>query len=161
MEKSQPTIWNEPRCYVVTEFPARCWYCWYKGYYFNYCFMVRDSSVGIMTRYVLDGPGIESWRVQVFLFHPERPWAPYSLLYNGQRVSFPGIKHPWRGVEHSPPYSVEFKERVDLRPYSPSGWTLPLQTASGFYKYKWEFLRYDWWKEMRKLDFHGSYRPYW
>ena len=50
----------------------------------------RDSSVGIASRYGLDGPGIESrWGgVEIFRI---RPWGPPSLLYNGYRV-FPGVK---------------------------------------------------------------------
>ena len=31
------------------------------------------------------------------------PPPPPSFLYNGYRVSFPGVKRPWRGVNH-PPY---------------------------------------------------------
>jgi hypothetical protein len=51
-----------------------------------------DSSVGIATRYGLDGPGIESqWGGGIFRSRPERPWGPPSLLYNGYRV-FPGGK---------------------------------------------------------------------
>ena len=51
----------------------------------------RDSSVGIATRYGLDGPGIESrWRRD--FPHPSRPaLGPPSLLYNGYRV-FPAGK---------------------------------------------------------------------
>jgi len=55
----------------------------------------RDSSVGIATRYGLDGPGIESrgWGGgEIFRTRPDRPWEPSSLLYNGYRVSFPGGK---------------------------------------------------------------------
>jgi hypothetical protein len=51
----------------------------------------RDSSVGIATRYVLEGPGIESRWVQIFLTYPDRLRGPPSLLYNGYRV-FPGGK---------------------------------------------------------------------
>ena len=53
--------------------------------------MGRDSSVGIATRYGLDGPWIEPWWGREFP-HPSRPalW-PTSLLYNGYRV-FPGSK---------------------------------------------------------------------
>jgi len=51
----------------------------------------RDSSVGIATRYGLDGPGIESWWGKIFRTCPDRPWDPPSLLYNGYRV-FPGGK---------------------------------------------------------------------
>ena len=32
----------------------------------------RDSSVGIATRYGLDGPGIESWWGR-YILHPSRP----------------------------------------------------------------------------------------
>jgi hypothetical protein len=47
-----------------------------------------DSSVGIATRYGLDGPGIESrWGRDC----PDRPWGPPSLLYNG-RLVFSGGK---------------------------------------------------------------------
>ena len=51
--------------------------------------MGRDSSVGIATRYRLDGPGIESrWGGggEIFRIRPDRPWGPPSLLYNGYRV---------------------------------------------------------------------------
>ena len=51
----------------------------------------QDSSVGIATRYGLDGPGIESrWR-WVFYNRLDRPWGTPNLLYNGYRV-FPGGK---------------------------------------------------------------------
>ena len=54
--------------------------------------MGRDSSVGIATRYGMDGPGIESRWGRDFP-HPSRPalGGPPSLLYNGYRV-FPGGK---------------------------------------------------------------------
>ena len=32
--------------------------------------------------------------------------------------SFPGVKLPGRGVNHPPPFSVEFKERVELYLYT-------------------------------------------
>jgi hypothetical protein len=46
----------------------------------------RDSSVGIATRYGLDGPGIESLWGEIFRTLPDRPWGPPNLLYNGYRV---------------------------------------------------------------------------
>ena len=52
----------------------------------------RDSSVGVATRYGLNGPGMESrLRGDIFRTRPDRPWGPPSLLYNGYRV-FPGGK---------------------------------------------------------------------
>jgi hypothetical protein len=49
------------------------------------------SSVGIAPDYGLDGPGIESRWGAIFRTHPDRPWGPPSLLYNGYRV-LPGGK---------------------------------------------------------------------
>ena len=92
-----------------------------------------DSSVGIATRYKLEGPGIESpWGGEIFSTCPHRPWGPPSLLYNGYLV-FPGGKAA--GVWRWPPTpsSAKVKEEVELHLYSLSGpswpvlgWTLPL-----------------------------------
>ena len=62
----------------------------------------RDSSVCIATRYELDGPGIESRWGRIFRTLSDRSWGPLSLLYNGYRVSFPGVKRSGRGVNHPP-----------------------------------------------------------
>ena len=59
----------------------------------------RDGAVGIATRYGLDGPRIESrWGARFFHTPPDRPCGPPSLLYNGYRVSLPGVKRLGRGV---------------------------------------------------------------
>jgi hypothetical protein len=91
------------------------------------CFVGRDSSVGIATRYGLHGPGIES-RCGRDFSHSFRPalGPTQSLLYNGYRVSFPGVKRPGRGVDHRPSYSARVKERVGLYLYSPSGPSWPV-----------------------------------
>ena len=58
---------------------------------YDMCKMGRDSSVGIVTRYGLDGLGIESRWGRDFP-HPSRPaLGPTHLLYNVYRV-FPGGK---------------------------------------------------------------------
>ena len=50
------------------------------------------TSVGIATRYGLDGPGIESrCGSEIFRALPDRPWGPPSLPYNGYRF-LPGDK---------------------------------------------------------------------
>jgi len=49
------------------------------------------------------------------------PGGPCSLRYYEYLVSFPGIKQPGHGVEHSSPSSPKVKERVDLYLYLPSG----------------------------------------
>jgi hypothetical protein len=81
----------------------------------------RDSSVGIATRYGLDGPRIESrWGGEIFRrTRPYRPWGPPSLLFNGYRV-FPGGKAARAWLDHTPSSAV-VKERVQLYLYSPSG----------------------------------------
>jgi hypothetical protein len=74
--------------------------------------MGRDIMVGIASRNGMEGPEMRI---------PTGPWGPPSLLHNGYRVSFPGVKRPGRGVNHPPPSSAEVKERVELYLYSPSG----------------------------------------
>jgi len=61
----------------------------------------------------------------------------HSASYTMGIGSFPGVKQPGRGVNHSPPSSAEVKERVELYLYSPSGsswpvlgWTLPLPSPT-------------------------------
>ena len=50
-------------------------------------FVGRDSSVGIASRYGLDGAGIEfRWGGEIFRTRPDRPWDPPRLLYNEYRV---------------------------------------------------------------------------
>jgi hypothetical protein len=59
----------------------------------------RNSLVGIVTRYGLEGPGIESRWNKIFHTRPDGPWDPPSLLYNEYQVS-PGGKAA--GVCRSP-----------------------------------------------------------
>ena len=84
------------------------------------CFMDRDSSVGIATRYGLDGPGIESrWRRDfpnlsrpaLGPTHPPVQWVP----------GLSGVRRPGRGADHPPPSKHRGHERVELYLYSPSG----------------------------------------
>jgi hypothetical protein len=37
---------------------------------------------------------------KIFCTGTDRPWGPSSLLYNGYRVSFAGIKRAETGVDH-------------------------------------------------------------
>jgi hypothetical protein len=55
-------------------------------------FVGRDSSVGIVTRYRLDGPGIESlWGARFSAPVQTGSWGPPSLLYKGYLI-FSGVK---------------------------------------------------------------------
>jgi len=85
----------------------------------------RDSSVGTATRYGLKDLGIES-RGEIFLTRPDRPWGPASLLFNGYRVSFLGVKRPGRNVDHPYSSSAEVKEKVQLYLFSLSGPSWPV-----------------------------------
>ena len=90
----------------------------------------RDSSVWrLPMRWTVRGskPGA----CKMFRTSPDRPRSPPSLLYNGHRVCFPGVKQPGRDVNHIPPYSAEVEEKVEPQLYFPSssswpvlGWTL-------------------------------------
>jgi hypothetical protein len=73
---------------------SKCTQTWQIPCYFIvviHCHCSRDSSVGIATRYGLEGPGIESRWVEVFHAYPDRLRGPSNLLHNGYRV-FPGSK---------------------------------------------------------------------
>jgi hypothetical protein len=47
----------------------------------------------------------------------------WRKLRNGASL---GVKRPGRGVDHPPPPSDEFKQRVELNLYSPSGPSWPV-----------------------------------
>jgi hypothetical protein len=56
---------------------------------------------------------------EIFHTHPDRPWGPTSLLYNGYRV-FPRVKkRPGRDADPSPLLVPRSKNRVFLYLYSP------------------------------------------
>ena len=86
----------------------------------------RDSSVGIATRYGLDGARIES-----------RPNCPgtHPASYTMGTGSFPGGKRPGRGADHPPPSSAEVEERVELYFHSPSGPLWPVIGRTYLYLY--------------------------
>jgi len=50
----------------------------------------------------------------------------HPASYTMGTVSFPGVKRPGRGVDHSLPSSAEVKETVELYLYSPSGLSQPV-----------------------------------
>ena len=64
--------------------------------------MGRDSSVGIATRYGLDGQGIESrWGARFSAPVQTGPGAHPASCTKGTG-SFPGVKRPGRGADHPP-----------------------------------------------------------
>jgi hypothetical protein len=67
-------------------------------YYDDY----RDSSVGIATRYELDGSGIESLGGEIFRTRPDRPWGPLTMGSG----CFLVLKRPGRVADPPTPYSL-------------------------------------------------------
>jgi hypothetical protein len=58
--------------------------------------MDQDSSVGIATRYTLDGRGIESQRGEIFRTRPDRPWEPPTPLQWVPALSWGDEAGEWR-----------------------------------------------------------------
>ena len=79
-----------------------------------------DSVIVVVTCYVLGSPGIKHGLGEIFGTHPDWPWDPRSLLYNGYWLPFPGVNQPGHGINHPPPFSAKVKERVKLYLYYPS-----------------------------------------
>ena len=93
----------------------------------------RDSSVGIATRYGLDGPGIESQWGWDFLLQSRPALGPTQPLIQWVSSHSPGGKAAGAWRWPPTPSSAEIKEKVELYLYSPFGplwpvigWTLPL-----------------------------------
>ena len=77
--------------------------------------MGRDSSVGIATRYGMDGPEILS-RCGARFSAPVQtdPGAHSASCTTGTGFSPRGLKQPRRGVVHPVPSRSEVKERIKL-----------------------------------------------
>jgi hypothetical protein len=72
----------------------------------------RDSSVGIATRYGLDGPGIESrWGARFSAPVQTGPGA-HPASYTKGIGSFPGVERPGRGVDHPSHLVPRLKSRA-------------------------------------------------
>ena len=93
--------------------------------------MKKRTLAGVAQSVQRLATGLPAWgsnpdQGQIFRTHPDRPCVPPSLLYNGHRVSFPGLRRPGRGVNHPPPSSAEVKQRVGIYLYSHSGPSEPV-----------------------------------
>ena len=65
--------------------------------------MGRDSSVDIATRYGLDGPAIESRWGARFSAPAQTGSGAYPASCTMGTGSFPGLKRPGHGADHTPP----------------------------------------------------------
>ena len=69
--------------------------------------MGRDSSVGVATRYGLDGPRIESRWGARFSAPVQTGPGDHSVSCTMGTGSFYGLKQPGRGADHPPNLSAE------------------------------------------------------
>ena len=82
----------------------------------------RYGSVATATRYGLNGPVIEPrWGGRDFPHPSRRAWGPSTLLYNGQRVSFPGVKRPGCDADHPSHLAPRLKKEQSYTSASPMG----------------------------------------
>ena len=73
--------------------------------------MGRDSSVGIATRYGMDGAGIESpWGARFSAPVQTGPEA-HPASYAMGTGSFPGVKRPGRSVDQPPHLAPRLKKQ--------------------------------------------------
>jgi len=79
----------------------------------------RDITVGIATRFGLDGLGIETQCRPRFSTPIQTGPGAHPGSYTLGTGSFPGVKWPGHGTDHPPPPSAKVKERVELYIYSP------------------------------------------
>jgi len=84
------------------------------------CPVGRDSSVGIATRYEVDGLGIESRLRRDFSHLSISAWGPPGLLYKGYRIIH-GCKAAGAWYCPPTPSSAEVKDRVEIYILYPSG----------------------------------------
>ena len=87
--------------------------------------MRQDSSVGVVSRYGMDGAGSTPGSDEILRTSSDRPWSPPSLAYSACPVILDGkAARAW----HWPPtpLSTEVKERVELYPYSNCGPSWPV-----------------------------------
>ena len=90
-----------------------CW-SWMFHYillYATYKFAVGwDSTVSIVTHYRLDVRGSNPSGGEIFYTCPDQLWGPPTLLYNGYRLSFPGVNGLGMALPIHPHLAPRLKE---------------------------------------------------
>ena len=86
----------------------------------------RDSSVGIASRYELDGPGIESRCGATFSAPVQTGRGAYPASCTMGTGSFSRVNRPGRGADYPPKSKCRGHKRVRLYLYSPSGPSRPV-----------------------------------
>jgi hypothetical protein len=83
-----------------------------------YCLWLFSASAFRWRRIQFRGIFMELWTVrgsnpgwgEIFCTSPDRLWDPPTLLYNGYRLTFPGVKRPGRDVDYPPHVAVRLKK---------------------------------------------------
>jgi hypothetical protein len=84
-----------------------------------------DGSVGMATRYGLNGSGIE-YRWEARFSEPVQTGSgAHPVSYTVGTGSSLEVKRSGRGVNHLPPFSPKVKAAVELYVYSPPGPSWP------------------------------------
>ena len=83
-------------------------------------YVARENSVGIATRYELNGPGIENLCGHVFFVSIQTGHGVHPASFTMRIGPFLGVRRPGRGVTHPPSSSNKVKERAELHFYCPS-----------------------------------------
>jgi hypothetical protein len=85
---------------------ALTWCSWCKERGAGIAQPVQWLGYGLDNRSSITGKGRDFFFLRPRLY---RLWGPLSILFNGYRDSFPGVKRPEREADHSPPSSAEVK----------------------------------------------------
>ena len=109
--KSVSVIFEPPCTYIEYSFHTwinkKIMFILYFNIYFKWG---RDNAVGIANRYGLDGPG-DRIPVGAKFFAPfQTGLGAYLGSYTMGTESFPGVKRPGRGVDHTPHLAPRLKE---------------------------------------------------
>jgi hypothetical protein len=102
----------------------------------------RDSSVGIATRYGVEGPGSNTSLAEIFRTRSDWPRDTFGTMGT---VSFQGVKRPGRGVDH-PDLGPRLRRAYSYTSIPPSSLLGLLQGKFYLYLYKDSFTLCDLYK---------------
>jgi hypothetical protein len=109
--ESQSTVQkHEIKNGFTPPFPLYAFMTWSSICILQYIRVGRDSSVGIATRYGLEGPGIECRLGARFSPPVQTGPGSQSASFTMGTASFPGVKRPGRGVDHPPHLAPRLKK---------------------------------------------------
>lgn len=91
---------------IFLNFSHDCFLPHFFQFSYNHPIRSRDSVVDVATRCGLEDPGFEFLKGQNTFLSPnrwDRLWSSPTLLFNGYRDYFPGVRRTRREVDRSPP----------------------------------------------------------